>query len=83
MCGANLSWPNKSCPAHVPGGGLGLSVVGSLSGLSFLEQQKHWNSWSVVGAQKTVQESVHAARGDLCVQPGANVEEHVWAATYS
>ena len=49
---------------HVPGGGLGLSVVGSLSGLSFLEQQKHWNSWSVVGAQITVQESVHAARGD-------------------
>ena len=67
-------------PIHVPGSGLGLSVVGSLSGLPFLEQQKHWNSWSVVGAQKkTVQESVHAARGDLCVQPGANVEEHVMA----
>ena len=70
---------NLAQPMHVPGGGLGLSLVGSLSGLSFLEQQKHWNSWFVVGAQKTVQESVHAARGDLCVQPGANVdvEEHV------
>ena len=27
--------------------------------------------------KKNLQESVHAARGDLCVQPGANVEEHV------
>ena len=31
---------NLAQPMHVPGGGLGLSVVGNLSGLSFLEQQK-------------------------------------------
>ena len=65
-------------PIHVPGGGLSLSVVGSLSGLPFSSSKSIGIAGPLwVHKKKTVQESVHAARGDLCVQPGANVEEHV------
>ena len=71
---------NESAFYHrciVPGGGLGLSVVGSLSGLPFFEQQKLWKSWSVVGEKnnnKLCRKVCMLQEVNLCVQPGANVE---------
>ncbi len=77
QAGGNLLWLNKFCQAQVPGGGMNLSLVGCLSGLPSIQQQKRLKSWLVVGAQKNVQASAHVIRKALCAQPGANVEETV------
>ena len=66
MCGGeggSLLWQNKSYQVQARGGGLSLSVIGSLFGLHSLERQKHWKNWLGVGAHKSVQDSAPATRG--------------------
>ena len=71
---------NESAFYHrciVPRGGLGLSVVGSLSGLPFFEQQKLWKSWSVVGAKKKKKKKKNCRRKVCMLQEGTCVYSQV------